>query len=76
MPTCSTCRISAQIPASTFSSGVRGATKARRQGALVASPSLAAKPIRCTLPVGPFGISLTMSTWRGTLKSAMRPMAN
>ena len=28
-----------------------------REGGPVARPSLAAKPIRCTLPVGPFGIS-------------------
>ena len=48
----------------------------RRGDGAVASPSFAAKPMRCTLPVGPFGISLTMSTWRGTLKSARRPMAN
>ena len=56
--------------------------RARRDGGLrrgavpFASPSFAAKPMRCTLPVGLFGISLTTSTWRGTLKSAMRLMAN
>ena len=45
MPTCSTWRSSAQHSASTFSSGVRGATKARGEAAPVARPSLAAKPI-------------------------------
>ena len=62
--------------ASIFSSGVRGATKVCGGAATVARPSFAAKPTRCTLPVGPFGSSSTMSTWRGTLKSATRPMAN
>src|SRR5262249_17704880 len=36
-------------------------------------PSLAARPIRCSLPVAPFGISGRITIRRGTLKSARRP---
>src|SRR5262249_10139863 len=36
----------------------------------VVNPSLAARPMRCSLPVAPFGISATNTTLRGTLKSA------
>src|SRR6185312_8558054 len=35
-------------------------------------PSLAARPMRCSLPVAPFGISARNTTLRGTLKSARR----
>src|SRR5258708_3465701 len=41
-----------------------------------ASPSFAAKPIRCSFPVAPFGISFTKTIFRGTLKSAKRLEAN
>src|SRR4030095_11480766 len=34
------------------------------------SPSLAARPMRCSLPVAPFGISARNTIFRGTLKSA------
>ncbi len=39
------------------------------------SPSACAKPMRCSLPVGPLGISATNTTRRGTLKPASRPRA-
>ncbi len=35
-------------------------------------PSFSARPIRCSLPVAPFGISSRNTTLRGTLKSASR----
>ena len=41
-----------------------------------AIPSCSASPIRLSLPVGPFGISSTTSTVRGTLKLASRSAAN
>ncbi len=36
-------------------------------------PSLAARPMRCSLPVAPFGISARITILRGTLKSASAP---
>ena len=39
------------------------------------SPSFSASPIRRSLPVGPFGISSSTTTLRGTLKPARRPAA-
>src|SRR5437763_9917108 len=59
-----------------FLKGVRGATKVCVMSIQLASPNFAARPTRWTLPVGPLGSSLTMSTWRGTLKSATRPTTN
>src|ERR1039457_2556251 len=40
--------------------GVRGASYAAASDRSSASPSLAARPMRCTLPVGPVGISSTI----------------
>ncbi len=37
-----------------------------------ARPSFWARPMRCSLPVAPLGISATMTILRGTLKAARR----
>ena len=78
-PTSSTPRTSRQMAASRFSMSVEGvfaAAWAVGASAAPASPSFSAKPMRCGLPVGPFGISLTKTTWRGTLNSAKRRNTN
>ena len=69
-----------QIAASVFCSGVRGAAgSAGRDGAALSWPASATRsaiPMRCSLPVGPLGISSTIVTRFGTLKSARNRAAN
>ena len=53
---------------------LRGAWKAGMYAAQ-ARPNFSAKPMRCSLPVGPLGISSRNTMRRGTLKSTRRPAA-
>src|SRR3546814_7472206 len=47
-----------------------------RAHALAPRPSFSARPMRCSFPVAPFGISSSSSKVRGTLKSASRFATN